>query len=286
MFRRELVSSCDQPTRQPQKPKNLYWLQSLGPNLQGEFLLLGVQAFPWHRGCCLRSCAVKDMVHPVTKCPSGTDLWLWHSEEKHSQVCWGSDLTPTFSLICPRQEPAPGSSSGSSPWQLRLCHREVAAEDPSFSLRHMETMCTYFCSGGCALGSCLAVAERAGFLSSHITELAVLPWAWGVAAPPSSPCSLWAACGLFSPWNLPAFESQTIDNLEWLFPAQWGLGQGLPSALGSHAPPFPASPRAHTKESRFCCLLLPLFVYLQGKQRKCLLMPGKTNHFKMKGLYC
>lgn len=202
--------------------RSLYWLQSLGPNLQGEFLLLRVQAFTWHRSWCLSSYTVKDMVHPVTKCPSGTDLWLWDSEEKHYQVFWGSDLNPSFSWICPRQEWAQGSSRASSPWELRLCHKEVAAEDQSFSLRHMETMCTYFCFGGCALGSCLALAERAGFLSSHITELAVVPWAWGVVAPPSSPCSL-----LSSLWSLFSLEPASL----WVS-NNWQPRVAVPSSVG------------------------------------------------------
>lgn len=206
------------------------------------------------------------------------------------KALWGLLRTrsdKSFSLSCPRQERGQGSDpagcgiSGFAArrWQLRI---KVSP------LRHMETMCTHFCFCGHALGSCLAAAERAGSLNSHISELAVLPWALGVPGQPSSPRSLQSCL-----WSLLPVEpaSLWVSN-NWqtrvAVPSSVGLCTRLDIYSGFSYFSFPCFPKeeAHTKESRFCYLGLPLFMYLQGKQRKCLLTLGKTNYFKMKGENC
>lgn len=196
VLRTDLVSSCDQTTGWPQKPKIFVDLRARDQIPKENFCSWEFKHFndsELYCGTPGTSCHKMSSRHP---------LCLWG---KHCQVCWGSDLSPTFSLSWPRQGWAQGSSRASFAQAWPQGGGSWGSVSPLRHVAAMWTDFTYFCSCGCALGSCLA-PEFPHLWSGWA------PWAGeGWVIHPFR-----AGCGPCSPWNLPAFESQTIDRLQGL----------------------------------------------------------------------
>lgn len=288
MFRTEPVSSCDQRIRQPQKPKIFIDFRARDQiykenSCSWEFKHFSgskvgaAAAVLWKTWYILSQNVLQARISGFEALKKSSTRFVEGQIWTHPSA-WAA---PGRSEVRGPAEPAVGAQAllrGGGSWGSKFLHSD------------MWKPCVH-------ISAVVAVPWGAAWLRLSVPASWIPTSASWLRYPEPGECRLIrpppgpfrAVCGLLSPWNLPAFESQTIDKLEWLFPAQWGFGQGWASALGSHTPPFPAFPRRRLTQKRaekFCYLVLPLFMYLQGKQRKCLLMPGKKNYFKMKGVYC
>lgn len=150
---------------------------------------------------------------------------------------------------CPHQEtigspsmPGCGSAGISTgKWQLRI---KVSP------LRHVGTMCSWFCFCSSALESCLTAAKHARFLNSHVSKQAVLSWALGVLGHPFSLGSLHSC--LWSLFPMKATSLWVSDNCQTGVPVPSSVGLWIRFDIYFGFSYFPCFPKkeAHTKESR------------------------------------
>lgn len=285
MFRTELVTFCDQQTGWPQKPKIFVDFRVRNQIYKDNFhswefkhfndsevgataaVLWKTRYIPPPNVLQALICGFGTLKKSTARFAEG-QIWAHPS-------AWAapgrSELRaePTLPAVGARALPQGGGSWGSK-----------------FPLSDIWRPCVHF-------SAFVAVPRGAAWLQlsvpgSWVPTLAAVPWALGVLGHPSSPSSLQSS--LWSPFPVEPASLSVSNN--------WQTRVAVPSSVGlwarsdiysgfsfSSFPRFPKE-KDHKKDGRFCYWVLPLFMYLQGKQRKCLLTPGKTNYFKMKGVYC
>lgn len=181
------------------------------------------------------------MVHPITKSPSGIDLWLWVSVKKSTNIFDEGQIWkhPSAWNATGKREvggPRRAQTQSCSRWETRANLSVPGCESAGISqlggswgskfLRlDIWKPCVH-------ISAFVALPWGTAWLwptvpDSWIPTLANRlhypePWERQVIHPPQGPFI--AVCSLFSPWSLPAFESQTTDKLECVFPAQWDFG--------------------------------------------------------------
>lgn len=269
MFRTELVSSCDQQAGWPQKPKIFIDFRVRDQIYKDNFHSWEFKHFNDSEVGTTATVLWKPWYILPPNALQALELWrkalpgLLRAISEHIRCVQIRTLQPEL--------PQAGVRSGvqesqpCQPWELRFCYKEVAAEDQSFSTQTHGNHVYIFL----LLWLCPEELPGCGWacwvLEFPHCELAAVPWALGVLGDPSSPSSLRSSLWWVFPWNLPAFESQTIDKSEWLFPAQWDFGQGLTSTLGSHSSPFPAFPRKSSHKREQILLFGLAFIHVPAR---------------------
>lgn len=208
------------------------------------------------------------MVHTITKSPSSIDLWLWVSLKKSTNIFVEGQIWkhPSAWNATGKREvggPCRAETWSCSRWETMASLSMPGCETAGIStrrlqlrikvspLRHMETMCTYFCFCGSALGNCLTAAGRARFLNSHMSQQAALSWALGLPGRPSSSRLLYSCL-----WPLFPVEPASLGAPNnWQTRVSSQLSGSLDKVyiyFGFSYSPFPCFPKkeAHTKGRR------------------------------------
>lgn len=159
-----------------------------------------------------QSCTVEHLVHPVTKCPPGIPSAFGALQESTARFVGGQIWAQPSAWAGPgRAEPR----GPAEPALLRLGHKEGAAED-QFLLSDMWQPCGQISDISAPVAvpwgaAWLWLGVLGSWIPTFVIWLGTLSWGG-----PGHPSPFRAGCGPCSPWNLPAFESQTIDRLQGL----------------------------------------------------------------------